>query len=641
MKYDQYLSLIQKLETRAAQNRGSYELKVFLLTILGYAYFVGLILLVVVPIGAAVMLIWAAPSVIARLLLFTAKLWWALIPGLGLFFSFIGSAIKSITAKVPDPEGTLLARDQAPELFEFVDETSVALQSKKPEKILITDSFNASVVTMPRFGIFGQKVLLIIGLPVMKALSPEQFRAVLAHEIGHISGKHGRFSKWAYQMREAWGRLIDSQAAVDHKFSSLYKGFVDWFFPYFTAYSFVLMREHEKDADRDAAELIGSRSLGEALIVLETTDRVLSDDFWPMVHKENLSSETPSEKLFTRMLGSLAFVNEERTATSLTKAIEVPTDFNDTHPSLADRLRLFGYWTSGDLPQIPAKAETDAAKYFLGSAAERFASQFDAKWDEHAGKEWKARYDHFQEAQKRLIELEEKRGQEELTREEIVEIAQKLAERDGTAASLPLLEDASERFPDDAVVWYNLGGARLTVDDEKGLRDLERAVELDQTYKLAANQIAFAYLRSKGRLDEARLHANKIDEQNEILEKAQKERAAVFPEDKFEPHLLPAEFIDKVPSKIAGLDEITAIYAVRKIVEYFPEEPFHVLFIQIRKKGRLKNRKDGDPSVIFKIVRDRLDTGEIHYFVTLAGRFAGTKSYLDKIPAAKIYEKPT
>lgn len=255
MKYEHYISLIQSLEADARNNRASYQLKVFLLTVLGYAYFLALLLLLVVPLPLVAMLLWLGPDQVWKILAYGAKLWWLLIPGLGIYFGFIGSAIKSVTATVPDPEGTEIARSEAPELFDFVENTCAGLKSKKPERILITDEFNAAVVTMPRYGIFGQKVLLMLGLPLMKALSPEQFKAVIAHEIAHISGKHGVFTKWAYQMREAWGRLIDSQDASEHRFAFLYKRFVDWFFPYFTAYSFVLMRHHEEDADRDAAQI--------------------------------------------------------------------------------------------------------------------------------------------------------------------------------------------------------------------------------------------------------------------------------------------------------------------------------------------------------------------------------------------------
>jgi Zn-dependent protease with chaperone function len=267
MKYEQYISLIESLEAQASGNRRLYELKVFLLTMLGYAYFIGVILLCFVPFVVVAAMLWAAPAQIARIVLVTAKLWWALIPGLGIYFGFIGSAARSITASVPDPKGIEIKRADAPELFDFVDRTCRSLRAKRPEKVLVTDSFNAAVATLPRFGIFGQKVVLLLGLPVMKALSPEQFKAVLAHEIGHISGKHGSSAKWAYQMREAWGRLIDSQAENNHKFGGLYKGFVNWFFPYFTAFSFVLMRGQEVDADREAASLTGAQALGEALRV--------------------------------------------------------------------------------------------------------------------------------------------------------------------------------------------------------------------------------------------------------------------------------------------------------------------------------------------------------------------------------------
>lgn len=638
MKFDQYFSLVQSLEISAAKNRGFYQFKVFLLTILGYVYFVGLILMMFVPVIAVAGLLWLSPEAVGRLLLVTAKIWWVLIPGLGLYFGFIGSAVKSITAKVPDPDGIELTKADAAELFDFVSKTCSALRSKKPVKILVTDNFNAGVVTMPRFGIFGRKVMLLIGLPLMKALSPEQFKAVLAHEIGHISGKHGAFAKWAYQMREAWGRLIDSQAETKHRFSSLYQGFVDWFFPYFTAYSFVLMREHEKDADKEAAQLVGKQALGEALILIETKALSLDEEFWRDIHKENLVSEKPSERIFTRMVESLAFVNPDRGVSSLSKVLAVPTDFNDSHPALADRLRLIGYWTFGELPEIPPTFEMDGATYFLGAATERFAAKFDSDWDEQAKKTWKTRHEHFQESDKRVRELEEKRG--ELTLEELRELSQRLTEKDGLLAASAVIEEAADRFPDEAVGWYNLGLLRLAQDDETGLAHLEKSAKMDNGFKIDANQLAFDYLRGKGRIDEARKYARDIDEQTEIIQKAQKERANIFPEDKFEIHDLPKEFLDSIPPKLAGLDEVIALYAVRKVVQYMPEFPYHVLFIDFVKKGRLKNRDAADPSTILSIVRDRLNSGEFQMFALLHGQWAGTKYYLDKIPGARIYNEP-
>jgi Zn-dependent protease with chaperone function len=472
MKFDQYVSLIQRLEKFAAERRGAYHFRILLLIVLGYAYFVGLIVLFALPIPLVGILIFLAPEAVLRILFYTVKLWWAVIPGLGLYFGFIGSAIRSITAKVPDPPGRDLLPGEAPKLYEFVENTCDTLKAARPARIIVNDEFNAAVAAMPRFGIFGRKILLIIGLPLMKAISPEQLKAALAHEIGHISGRHGVFTKWAYQMREAWGRLIDSQEAANHKFASLYRGFVNWFFPYFTAYSFVLMREHEKDADQDAVRLTAVESLGEALILLETKGRHIDEVFWREIHEENLAKETPAEKLFSRMLESLNEVNSELASVALSKAMSVPTDFSDSHPSLAERLQLIGYPLENGLPRQPKPAAADAATYFLNDGGRSLAAEYDRAWDEQATKDWKNRHLHFQESHKRIVELNTKVSAEELSRDELLELAERQAEREGIAASLPTMLKAAERFPDDPVVLFNIGGVRLSLTTNRDLKIL-------------------------------------------------------------------------------------------------------------------------------------------------------------------------
>ena len=87
------------------------------------------------------------------------------------------------------------------------------------------------------------------------------------------------------------------------------------------------------------------------------------------------------------------------------------------------------------------------------------------------------------------------------------------------------------------------------------------------------------------------------------------------------------------PGKIAGIDEINAIYAVHKAVQYMPEFPFRVMFIDLRKKGYVKNRRDADPSTVFKILVERFDTGEFHYFASPpTDEWAGTKHNIVRIP---------
>src|SRR5262249_17894936 len=152
----------------------------------------------------------------------------------------------------------------------------------------------------------------------------------------------------------------------------------------------------------------------------------------------------------------------------------------------------------------PESVAVDAAEYYLKESVLQLAAEYDRSWDEQAAKDWKVRHDHFQGSQKRIEELKTRIGAEDLSRDELLELAQRQAEKDGYASTLPIMERAVERFPNDPVILYNVGGVRLSLGDEAGLNDLNRAGELDKTLKLAASDLAFNYLRSKGRLDEAR-----------------------------------------------------------------------------------------------------------------------------------------
>ena len=165
MKYEKYISLIKYLEDYAEKNPKAYQYRVAGLAFLGYFYIVGLILIcILVPILLLVALV-LFPNIVLRSLFELLKLWWILLPALAVFFSFLAGAIHSLTAKVPEPVGNEIEPSEALTLFEFVEKTCAELKAQKPEKILVDDVFNASVVTLPRFGIFGRKVYLNLGLP--------------------------------------------------------------------------------------------------------------------------------------------------------------------------------------------------------------------------------------------------------------------------------------------------------------------------------------------------------------------------------------------------------------------------------------------------------------------------------------------
>src|SRR5262249_15523118 len=153
-----------------------------------------------------------------------------------------------------------LKRADAEPLFELARTFSRKLKAPKPHTILLTGDFNAGVVQVPRFGLFGwPKNYLLVGMPLMQALSPEQFRGVIAHEFGHLSGKHGHFGSSIYRIRQTWDQLMNTLESRKHWGTAVFSKFLQWYVPYFNAYTFVLVRAQEYEADRSAAAIVGAR----------------------------------------------------------------------------------------------------------------------------------------------------------------------------------------------------------------------------------------------------------------------------------------------------------------------------------------------------------------------------------------------
>jgi hypothetical protein len=337
------------------------------------------------------------------------------------------------------------------------------------------------------------------------------------------------------------------------------------------------------------------------------------------------------------MLASLETVDRDHEAKTLARAVQIPTDYHDSHPSLGERLRLIGYWNGTDVPDAASRADTNAAEYFLGNAADELVKGFDLEWDEKVAKDWTSRHEHFQKSQERLTELSTKGSDDELTADELLEKAGIIAEKKGNAEALPLLVQAVQRFPEHAEVNYFLGGVMLATEDEAGLAHVEKAMQLDNKWRFAASDVAFQYLRSKGRLEEAKKYARVMEEEEESMQKAQAERQTVAVTDRFEAHSLEPEAVEKIKTKLKYYDEIAALYLARKVVEHRPDIPFNVLFIEM-KKAKLFGGSSVSSEDLLKIAVERLEDVDIGYFVILDKGYEKLIPRLEEIDGAKIYE---
>ena len=260
MEEDKLATLIRPLEEFAAKNPELYRFRVGLLAALGYLYLLTVVSILLAIVGFILLY--------GRINALTIKIIW--IP-----FVLAGLVLRSLWITIPVPDGTELEREQAPELFDLVHEITQKLRGPKVHHILISGEFNASIVQIPQFGMFGWLTnYVVVGLPLLRALSPEEFRAVLAHEVGHLSAKHGGgFTSYIYRLRQSW-YIIRERVREERRYASfLFEPFLNWYSPYLNAYSFVLARSRERQADTYAVELTGKEVTAVTLARMEAKSR--------------------------------------------------------------------------------------------------------------------------------------------------------------------------------------------------------------------------------------------------------------------------------------------------------------------------------------------------------------------------------
>ena len=197
MNDQQFEALVGQLNQQAMANPALYRARVLLLAALGNAYIALTLLLAAVLIGVLLVSVTVLKALAIKLMIPLVLFLWVV--------------AKALWVRLPAPEGIEVRQKDAPELFAMVEELRRQLKAPHFHHILITDEFNAGVSQLPRLGVFGWPINdLIIGLPLMSALSAEQFKAVLAHELGHLARGHGKTSCRIYRQRIRWSNLRDA-----------------------------------------------------------------------------------------------------------------------------------------------------------------------------------------------------------------------------------------------------------------------------------------------------------------------------------------------------------------------------------------------------------------------------------------------
>jgi len=464
-----------------AEHRRASELRAVLLVLEGYTY---LLLVVALFVSGAAFLVW---GVLARNPLVGLVALFAGVPVVSLTLA----SIRTLFFRVTDVEGMELTASNAPKLVAVVEELRHLAGAPRIHRLVVHHALQASALQLPRLGIFWPRNTLLIGYPLLVLLSPDQLRAVIAHELAHLGRAHGRVAHWLYRTSLSWRRLMG--VLTDRGATPL---FVYWilraYIPRLERSSAEIAREQERFADRCASEAAGGQAAAEALIITGVGERIMRESFWPMV-LDVTEPEVP--RPYSRMRGEFRIRADDVSDALLAELLEDATDATDSHPALAERLAALG--VSARIPDPPVESAGEA---LMNEYMSDLADHLDVEWRREHGEAWLSRSTSNRKARERLAALEE---QPSWSAPEMFERATIVEHLEGPDAALSLYQAALEIDAKLAGAALAAGRILLERGDAVGAELVERAVMADERLLRDGCELLVPFHRAHGRLVEA------------------------------------------------------------------------------------------------------------------------------------------
>jgi Zn-dependent protease with chaperone function len=464
--------VIAHLQAEAARSPRLFRLRLALLAILGD---LALTLTLVLP--------WAAPIVLGTLV-FNLEL-----------FYWLGGAAILVLAWALRPsfrfEGRELSIEEASRLREEIGALKRKLSVPGPIRVCVDESFNASAAeTRGLFGVFGTRCTLTLGIPLLVALSHEQMLAVVAHELGHFSRRHGRLGHWLYRARAGWIQYAQYVTDSDSSFDRAAAWYAGHFLSFFSPRSFVHSRQCEYEADADAALAVGSKRCAEALTRVAVIGHLWEKRLPREVFSWQAASREPPGDFHERFGRFAANCSPAELQSWLDEALRAPSSWLDTHPSLAERLRSLR-----EAPSLAAPAMS-AGEALLGRAWPKILEEFNDRWAREVRPDWLVEHLRAMHVTQTLLVADSRTAR-------TWDIERRLARARALraiepSAGLQELSDLYVEAPKHKRVKFAYAAALLNESDAAGVALMEALAREDAGFRASAFMRGLAYFERKG-----------------------------------------------------------------------------------------------------------------------------------------------
>lgn len=294
------------------------------------------------PLVAVVIILAAAGLIYVQLRAPRINLYLLAMTGIVGFYTVLAIARSTfVRAKQDEEPGRPLTEAEAPRLWALTREIAQRCGTRPVDAIFLTPAVEVAVTE--RGGLLkklrGQgKRLLIIGMGALPGTTEAEFAAILAHEYGHFSNKDTAGGNLAHQVNLSMHTMAYRLAA---------QGLARWYNPawwFINGFSKVFYRAtlgasrlQEILADRFAAMTYGAQNLINGL-----TRIVRQDLAFDMLVERSVRQSTAQGRALPNFYKALAQPSPDPDAleAQFTALMNRPTGAYDSHPSVADRIRL-------------------------------------------------------------------------------------------------------------------------------------------------------------------------------------------------------------------------------------------------------------------------------------------------------------
>ncbi|MGI9320616.1 MAG: hypothetical protein ACR2O5_04325 [Thiogranum sp.] len=266
------------------------------------------------------------------------------------------------------PSGLELTEDGFPRLFELLHELYEIYGEPRIDRVILRDRFDIRLIKTPRNGFaFSTTRTLVIGLPVLLAMSPLEVHVLLARRVGQLAGKHHRLNSWLYFLRDMWGHYLGCRDGRGSSFTKSVYAFFQNYVPRYRSFSVGVARSSELEADLYALQAINDRDTARSITNQVLAETYLVRSYWPNVlqsaKQSGGSKMSPHAGMAKVFQGGLSGDEVQAQLERIKRGGDIR---KSAMPRLLDRLDNIGYQE----PLLPKPLSVSAARFYLGSACD-------------------------------------------------------------------------------------------------------------------------------------------------------------------------------------------------------------------------------------------------------------------------------